>query len=91
MAQELNPWDARYGQEGFYYGTEPNDFLVEQAGLIAPGGRVLCLAEGEGRNAVYLASKGFRVLAVDGSAVGLEKARDLARSRALTGGRACRP
>jgi SAM-dependent methyltransferase len=83
MAQELNPWDARYGQEGFYYGTEPNDFLAEQAGLIAPGGRVLCLAEGEGRNAVYLATKGFRVLAVDGSAVGLEKARGLARNRGV--------
>jgi SAM-dependent methyltransferase len=83
MTQELNPWDARYGQDGFYYGTEPNDFLVEQAGLIAQGGRVLCLAEGEGRNAVYLASKGFQVLAVDGSAVGLKKARRLAQDRGV--------
>ena len=83
MTKPQNPWDARYGQDGFYYGTEPNDFLVEQSGRIPSGGRVLCLAEGEGRNAVYLAKKGFRVLAVDGSMVGLEKARKLASSRGV--------
>jgi SAM-dependent methyltransferase len=83
MTHPQNPWDSRYGQDGFYYGTEPNDFLVEQAGRIPSGGRVLCLAEGEGRNAVYLATKGFRVLAVDGSKVGIEKARKLASSRGV--------
>ncbi len=48
MADPQNPWDSRYGQDGFYYGTEPNDFLVEQASRILPGGRVLCLAEARG-------------------------------------------
>ena len=83
MAALLNPWDSRYGQDGFYYGTEPNDFLVEQSRRIPAGGRVLCLAEGEGRNAVYLAGQGFRVLAVDGSKVGLEKAKKLASDRGV--------
>ena len=57
-------WDERYGQEGFAYGTEPNDFLVEVADRI-PAGPVLCLAEGEGRNAVFVAARGHEVLAVD--------------------------
>lgn len=70
-------WDERYGEPGFAYGTGPNDFLVEVAHHL-PSGRVLCLAEGEGRNAVFLASRGHEVLAVDQSAVGLEKARGLA-------------
>ena len=48
-------WDERYGAPGFAYGTAANDFLVEVAGAIAEKGRVLCLAEGEGRNAVWLA------------------------------------
>lgn len=75
-------WDQRYGEAGFAYGTEPNDFLVEQAGLI-PRGKVLCLAEGEGRNAVYLATLGHEVTAVDASSVGLEKAARLAKERGV--------
>ena len=54
-------WNERYRGETFAYGTEPNSFLVEHAGLLA--GSVLSLAEGEGRNAVYLASLGLDVLA----------------------------
>lgn len=77
-----NPWDERYRQEGFFYGTEPNDFLREHYAAIPSGGRVLCLAEGEGRNAVFLARLGYRVTAVDGSSVGLAKLAELAsRSR----------
>lgn len=72
-------WDQRYAGDSFYYGSEPNDFLREQAGAIHRGGRVLCLAEGEGRNAVFLARGGWRVTAVDQSAVGLNKAWRLAR------------
>ena len=71
-------WDQRYNSEQYIYGTEPNDFLREQAGLLASGGRILCLAEGEGRNAVYLAGLGMEVTAVDASAVGLAKAQQLA-------------
>ena len=49
-------WDERFSEPGFAYGTEPNDFLVSVADRI-PRGKVLCLAEGEGRNAVYLARR----------------------------------
>jgi SAM-dependent methyltransferase len=71
-------WDQRYGATGEYvFGTEPNDFLRAMAPRLAQG-RVLCLAEGEGRNAIHLARLGHEVVAVDQSAVGLEKARRLA-------------
>jgi SAM-dependent methyltransferase len=75
-------WDARYSEPGYAYGTAPNDFLREMAGRMPPG-PVLCLAEGEGRNAVFLAELGHAVTAVDGSAVGLAKAASLARARAV--------
>ena len=77
-------WDQRYGEAGFAYGSEPNDFLVAEAARFAPGGRILCLAEGEGRNAVWLASRGFSVTAVDQSAVGLAKAAALAAERGVS-------
>ena len=80
----MNFWDERYSSTEYVYGTEPNDFLKVHAGLIAPGGRVLCIAEGEGRNAVYLAGLGFEVLAVDQSAVGLQKAMDLAQKKGVS-------
>ncbi len=77
-------WDERFTGESFVFGTEPNRWLESQASRIAPGGRVLCLGEGEGRNAVWLAVQGFRVEAVDGSAVGREKARRLAAARGVS-------
>lgn len=70
-------WDEKYRAEEYVYGTEPNGFLKENFALI-PQGNVLCLAEGEGRNAVFLAQQGYRVTAVDASFVGLEKAKKLA-------------
>ncbi|HEX8912705.1 MAG TPA: class I SAM-dependent methyltransferase [Humisphaera sp.] len=76
-------WDDRYAQPGFAYGTEPNDFLAAAASQIPPG-PVLTIGEGEGRNAAFLAGLGHRVLAVDQSAVGLAKARQLAASRGLS-------
>lgn len=72
-------WDARYAGDDYAYGTEPNDFLVAQAPLLPAGMPVLCLADGEGRNGVWLASRGFAVTSVDVSRQGLEKARALAR------------
>jgi SAM-dependent methyltransferase len=75
-------WNERYSAEEYIYGTEPNSFLMEHAGKLA--GPVLSLAEGEGRNAVYLASVGLDVLGVDSSEVGLAKARKLAESRGAT-------
>jgi SAM-dependent methyltransferase len=75
-------WDERFSEPGYAYGTEPNDFLVSVADRI-PRGRVLCLAEGEGRNAVYLAELGYQVTAIDNSAVGLAKAEALAEERGV--------
>jgi SAM-dependent methyltransferase len=75
-------WDQRYAVDEYVYGTEPNDFLVSRVAAL-PLGRVLCLGEGEGRNAVWLAQQGFEAHALDASAVGLEKARRLARERAV--------
>lgn len=76
-------WNERYSKPGYAYGTEPNEFLVSVAADI-PKGKVLCIGEGEGRNAVYLASLGHQVVAVDQSEVGLAKARELAAARGVT-------
>ena len=75
-------WDERYNTSEYVYGVEPNDFLASVIAEI-PRGRTLCLAEGEGRNAVFLAEHGHDVVAVDASAVGLEKARKLAKARGV--------
>lgn len=75
-------WNERYSDTFTSYGTEPNDFLCEVAGRI-PSGPVLCLAEGEGRNAVFLAQRGHAVTAVDLSDVGLANAATLAASRGV--------
>lgn len=77
-------WDNRYAEEGFAYGTEPNDFLRSEYTRIPKAGRVLCLAEGEGRNAVFLAKQGYLVTAVDQSAVGLQKALKLAAENGVS-------
>lgn len=75
-------WNERYSTSEFAYGTEPNDFLREQVkALDLSGGKALCLAEGEGRNAVYLAQCGYSVTAVDFSEQGLLKARQLAEKK----------
>lgn len=71
-------WDERYSKEEYVYGKTPNEFLKANVASI-PKGRVLSLAEGEGRNAVYLAKQGYRVTAVDASLVGIEKGRRLAK------------
>jgi SAM-dependent methyltransferase len=76
-------WNDRYREKGFAYGTEPNDFIKAQAHLIPPG-RVLCLAEGQGRNAVYLAKLGYAVTAVDLSPIGLQKAQELAAEHGVS-------
>lgn len=78
-----NAWDERYSNKEYIYGTEPNDFLKDHIAEL-PMGHVLSVAEGEGRNAVFLAEKGYRVTAVDSSRVGLDKAEKLAKSRNVT-------
>ncbi|WP_017301601.1 class I SAM-dependent methyltransferase [Nodosilinea nodulosa] len=75
-------WNERYSQPDYAFGKHPNDFLVQVIEQI-PQGRVLCLGEGEGRNAVYLAQQGCNVTAVDASSVGLEKAQKLAAERSV--------
>ncbi len=76
-------WDARYSEPGYAYGTAPNDFLREVVER-SPRGPVLCLGEGEGRNAAFLAGRGFEVTAVDASGAGLAKAEALARERGVS-------
>ena len=75
-------WNDRYAAAGHFYGEEPNAFVAEVVPQI-PAGPVLCLAEGEGRNAVHLAMLGHRVTALDQSEVGLAKARRLAAARGV--------
>jgi SAM-dependent methyltransferase len=79
----MSRWDHRYAQQGWAFGTEPNDFLRQEASRI-PLGRVLCLGEGEGRNAVFLAKQGFEVVGVDQSRVGMEKAQAFAREEGVS-------
>lgn len=78
-------WDERYAGKDYFYGKEPNDFLKENIGHISPSEHVLCLAEGEGRNAVYIAKSSTTALvtAVDASQVGLEKTKQLAREKGV--------
>jgi 2-polyprenyl-3-methyl-5-hydroxy-6-metoxy-1,4-benzoquinol methylase len=75
-------WDERYSADEYVYGTAPNDFLSSMTDKLERG-KVLCLAEGEGRNAVHLAREGFAVTAVDSSRVGLAKAEKLGREHGV--------
>jgi len=75
-------WDERYAADDYFYGTDPNDFLAEFAHHL-PAGPVLCLAEGEGRNAVFLAGRGHAVTAIDSAAEGRNKALRLAAERGV--------
>lgn len=74
-------WNKRYAKSEYLYGTEPNSFLAEYYSLLS--GPARSLSEGEGRNAVFLASHGLEVLGVDISLVALEKAKRLAKSRGV--------
>lgn len=72
-------WNSRYQAPAYIFGTEPNGYLHRHAGLFSTGQRVLCVADGEGRNSVWLARRGLKVDAFDISEVGVDKARALAR------------
>jgi 2-polyprenyl-3-methyl-5-hydroxy-6-metoxy-1,4-benzoquinol methylase len=82
MSREF--WDERYDTDAYIFGTAPNVFLASQAELIRPGMRALAIADGEGRNGVWLAGQGVQVHAIDVSPVALEKARKLAAERGVT-------
>lgn len=79
----LGFWDERYSAAPLAYGSEPNDFVREVADRLPPG-RVLCLGEGQGRNAVFLAQRGHDVTAMDQSRVGLGRAEALAAERGVS-------
>jgi 2-polyprenyl-3-methyl-5-hydroxy-6-metoxy-1,4-benzoquinol methylase len=76
-------WNRRFQTDGYLFGTEPNVWLREHRGLLQPGQRVLSVADGEGRNSVWLARQGLAVDAFDVSPVGVAKARALAAERGV--------
>jgi SAM-dependent methyltransferase len=81
---ELDRWNRRYSAPEYLFGTAPNEFLASKAGLLEPRQRALCIADGEGRNSVWLAGRGLEVVAFDISPVGIDKARRLAAERGVT-------
>lgn len=80
---DVNFWNTRYKEIGFAYGLEPNEFLRSKVSIIQPNSKVLCLAEGEGRNALFLAERGHFVTAVDYSQEGLNKLIELSAEKKL--------
>ena len=81
---DLDRWESRFAVDHYVFGVEPNAFLVRNAHRIRPGGRVLSIADGEGRNGVWLASRGLDVVAQDFSPTAQSKARRLAEARGQT-------
>jgi SAM-dependent methyltransferase len=77
-------WNERYSKPELVYGAGPNGFLAAQAGRLPRRGRALDIGAGEGRNALFLASLGLDVLAVDQSDVGMRKTQELAKERGLS-------
>lgn len=76
-------WNHRFAGAEYVYGTEPSEFVAAQGWRIAPGASVLSLAEGEGRNAVYLAGRGARVTGLEAAPNAIAKARALAQARGV--------
>jgi SAM-dependent methyltransferase len=81
---EYDRWEARYAAPGFAFGKEPNYFLASCKSLLPPSGRVLTVADGEGRNGVWLAQQGLDVLSIDFSPSAQGKARALAAERGVS-------
>ncbi len=81
---EYDRWQTRFSAEHYVFGEAPNAFLKASAGMIPPGGRVLSVADGEGRNGVWLAEQGHSVLAQDFSPVAQGKAQALADKRGVS-------
>ena len=79
-------WDTRYDREDYLFGTAPADFLVSHDNLLSEnaGKNALAVADGEGRNSVFMAQRGLQVTAMDNSEVGLEKARKLASANGVS-------
>lgn len=81
---DLQAWDTRFAQDAYIFGTEPNAFLVAAVSHIPQGARVLAVADGEGRNGVWLAQQGYAVHSTDGSKVAVAKSMALAKERGVT-------
>lgn len=77
-------WNERYSEPGYLFGTEPAAFLRREASRLSAGQTALCVADGEGRNSVYLAGLRLSVTAMDASEVAVEKAQALARANSVT-------
>jgi len=73
-------WNEKFSRDGYFFGTKPNAYIAEKSTLLKPKKSVLCLGEGEGRNALFLAKNDFDVTAIDASDVGLLKAKELANA-----------
>ena len=82
--QQVERWNERFGRDDYHFGTEPNVFLASQAHRLRAGMRALSVADGEGRNSVWLARQGLAVTAFDISPVGVDKANRLAREAGVT-------
>jgi len=78
LPNPADTWNDRFASEDYIFGKEPNAYLHAQAAHLVPGGRALCVADGEGRNSVWLARQKMRVDAFDIAQVGVAKARRLA-------------
>ena len=73
-------WNERFDKEEFIFGKEPNEYLVEKANqYLKPESKVLCIADGEGRNGVWLAKQGIQVIGFDASDIALAKAKQFAK------------
>ena len=81
---EFERWESRFSGTDYHFGTEPNAFLKSKAALLKPGQTALSVADGEGRNGVFVAQQGLDVLAMDFSPKALAKSQALAKARGVT-------
>jgi SAM-dependent methyltransferase len=84
FADPTGTWNRRFAEAGYLFGTAPNEWLREHAAVWKAGDRVLCVADGEGRNSVWLAGRGLVVDAFDIAEVGVAKARRLAAEQGVS-------
>ncbi len=80
---EFERWESRYSEEGYLFGLAPNAFLKAQAHRLRPGLDVLSVADGDGRNGVWMAEQGLNVHSVDFSPTAVKKAETLAMARGV--------
>ena len=76
-------WNGKFSKADYFYGTKANEFLASKIKLFTNHKTLLCLGEGEGRNAIFFAKNGFEVEAIDASDVGLAKLNDISKKENL--------